>query len=360
MKSPEQNAAAPFASSFAFATCNAGSESALKAEVARTHGSALTPAFMRPGLITWKSRQPLPRDFDLRSVFARVAGVSLGLCKNVDELAAKARAALGAASFHLHVFPREVSEEGVSEERWQQIDATRAQISAALQDGGLHLITAPTPTAGEWVLDLITESANSNLFAGLHRHDAHHHPLPGALPRIALPADAPSRAYLKIEQALAWRGIPHDTLRGLTALELGSAPGGGSLALLHRGMNVIGADTGEMDSRVIDFRGANGAHFTHLRASAGSLAASPLPRIDLLLSDMNLAPPAVLKYVETLQRRVRAKIVLVTLKLNDRAMESQLPGFIAHFQRLAPGPVFATQLPANRREVCLFSSRDRI
>lgn len=357
MKPPDSTAAAPFALSFVFATCNAGSEPALKAEVARTHGGTLTPAFMRPGLITWKSRALLPRDFDFNSVFARVSGISLGLCKSSGDLAQSTLQALGGASFHLHVFPREVSEEGVSDETWQTIDATRERLVTALRAEGLSLFDPRPPTAGEWVIDVITEPASENLFAGLHRHNAARHPLPGALPRIVLHADAPSRAYLKIEQALAWRGIHSDALRGLTALELGSAPGGGSLALLQRGMNVIGVDTGEMDARVTAFHGENGARFTHLRTTAGSLAEHPLPRIDLLLSDMNLAPPAVLKYVEAIQRRVRAKMVLVTLKLNDRTMESQLPGFIAHFERFAPGRVFTTQLQANRREVCLFSMR---
>lgn len=210
------------------------------------------------------------------------------------------------------------------------------------------------PKDGDWVLDLIFEADGGHCLAGIHRHWPTRHRLPGALPRIALPPESPSRAFLKIEQALAWQGLDApEALAGLTALELGCAPGGGTYALLRRGVNVIGVDTGEMSPLVGGFTGPHGASFTHLRMAAGALADQPLPKIDLLISDMNLAPPLVLKYVEAAQRRMRARSLIVTLKLNDRAMESRLHEFLAQFARFAPGPVRATQLQANRREVCL-------
>lgn len=344
-------------SSFVFATCNTGSEPSLKAEVLRLHGVALTPAFMRPGLVTWKSREPLSPSFDLKSAFARVSGLSLGLCKSDDDVVSAARSAFGASPFHLHVFPQAVAEEGVTTQQWQRVDDRQAQALRALSAAGLHTHEHQTPRDGEWVLDLILEDENNHCLAGVHRHwKSARHPLPGALPRVTLPADSPSRAFLKIEQALAWQGLDTDgALSGLTALELGCAPGGGTYALLRRGVNVIGLDTGAMAEQVARFTGPTGARLTHLPIAVGALDSQSLPRIDLLVSDMNLAPPVVLKYVETVQRRVRAKMVLITLKLNERSFEAHLPEYLAHFARFAPGPVRATQLQANRREVCLFS-----
>ncbi|MBE7495767.1 MAG: hypothetical protein HS117_12535 [Verrucomicrobiaceae bacterium] len=79
--------------SFVFATCRAGSEPSLKADVARWHEGRLTPAFMRPQLITWKVRgQPPDSGFVLDSPFARVSGLSLGLCASAAELIDKLRA----------------------------------------------------------------------------------------------------------------------------------------------------------------------------------------------------------------------------------------------------------------------------
>jgi 23S rRNA (cytidine2498-2'-O)-methyltransferase len=344
-------------SSFVFATCNIGSEASLKAEVARQHGPLLTPAFMRPQLITWKSRDPLTAAFDLKSVFARVSGLSLGLCKTTDEIARAASTAFGASSFHLHVFPREVPEEGLADEAWTRMDSLREQIIPSLRAAGLEVHDPRKPKDGEWVMDLVFETDTDHCLAGLHRHWPTRHPLPGGLSRAALPAESPSRAFLKIEQALAWQNLDaDDALTGTTALELGCAPGGGTYALLRRGVSVIGVDTGPMNEVVTSYAGPSGARFTHLPVSVGALANHPLPdRIDMLLSDMNLAPPVILKYVEAVQKRVRAKTLIITLKLNDREMESRLPEFIAHFARFAPGPVRATQLQANRREVCLFS-----
>lgn len=345
------------ASPFAFATCNIGSEPSLKAEVARLHGAQLTPAFMRPQLITWKSLDPLTAAFDLKSVFARVSGLSLGLCKTTDDIARAASSAFGATAFHPHCFPREIPEDGVTDDTWARMDSLRDSISPALQAIGLKVHEHRKPKDGEWVLDLIFESDTDHCLAGVHRHWPTRHPLPGGLSRAVLPSESPSRAFLKIEQALAWQGLDEaGTLEGRTALELGCAPGGGTYALLRRGVSVVGVDTGAMSEVVTKFAGPAGARFTHLPVSVGALASHPLPdRIDLLLSDMNLAPPVILKYVEAVQKRVRARMLIVTLKLNDREMESRLPEFLVHFARFAPGPVRATQLQANRREVCLFA-----
>ncbi len=97
-------------STFVFATCREGSERALKEEVATEHGPTLRPAFMRPQLITWKSTLPLKAGFSVKSIFARVLGLSLGTFKTPAELTTYAAEHLKGRSFHLHVFPREVPE----------------------------------------------------------------------------------------------------------------------------------------------------------------------------------------------------------------------------------------------------------
>jgi 23S rRNA (cytidine2498-2'-O)-methyltransferase len=341
---------------FFFATCNIGSEASLKAEVARSHGQILTPAFMRPGLITWKSKTELPLDFELKSVFARASGFSHGLCKTPEDVSSLVQK-IETHPLHLHLFTRVPPEAELADQERARIAALHASTFSSLTEKGVALQREGPPALGEWILDLVVEPDSEHCLAGFHQHTLDRHTSPGGLPQIDQPYEAPSRAFLKMEQALAWQNLTSGkTLTGLTALELGCAPGGASYSLLNHGIHVIGIDTGAMDDRVLNYRGPDGAIFTHLRTTAGAVSSQDLPqKIDMLVSDMNLAPPIVLKYVEALQRRIRAKILIITLKLNDRSLEEKIPLYLKHFAQFAPGRVSATQLAANRREICLFS-----
>ena len=79
---------------------------------------------------------------------------------------------------------------------------------------------------------------------GYHTHTSkprsrpRHSPFPGGKMDIILPPEAPSRAYLKIQEALLWSEAPLKS--GDVVVEIGSAPGGASLALLNRGCTVVG------------------------------------------------------------------------------------------------------------------------
>jgi len=350
----------PLTSSFAYAVCRAGSEKALKADVKSRHGDVLTPAYMRPQLITFKSGHPLPASFSLDSPFARVSGLSLG-SGTTDAAIADLAEPLRGETLHLHVFPREHPEDGLTPEQWEVIDAQRDRLASALAASGyrLHLANR-APVVGDMVLDLILDDVDTKkILVGVHQHTAQSHPLPGALPSIALPPEAPSRAFLKMEQAIIFAGLDgHDALRGQTALELGCAPGGATLALLRRGVRVCGVDPGPMDPRVLSYAESSRVAFQHLQLPVGDLHTIELPgRMNLLITDMNLAPPVVIHYLENIQRRVRASLLFVTLKLNDKAMETRLPDFLDRLRRFAPDPFRVTQLPANRSEICVIAGK---
>lgn len=325
---------------FVFATCRAGSESALKKEVAAAHGGLLTPAFMRPQLITWKAREDLPPAFELRAAFAAVCGRSLGMARTPGEASALLTGAEGGPLRveAVHVFPRDIPEDGVPEETWAQVDEARAALAPVIP---------LTPGAGQ-VLDVILGAPGEPWFLGIHRQGPEAHPHPGAVPRLVIPPEAPSRAWLKMEQALAWLGLDAPgLLQDRTALELGSAPGGASWALLRRGLRVWGVDTGAMDARVL----ADPA-YTHLATTAGALTPAMVPpRLDLLASDMNLPPEVVLGYIEPMCRRLRPRWLLLTLKMNDARVEAQLPRLLDRIRQFAPAPIRVRQLHANRREV---------
>jgi 23S rRNA (cytidine2498-2'-O)-methyltransferase len=331
MKTPE----------FVFATCSAGSEPSLKREVAARHGGWLTPAFMRPQLITWKARTEPRPDFELEASFSAVSGWSAGMARSAAEVATLVQSlALDLAA--IHVFPRCYSEDGVPENVWPQIDRIQADLAPLI----------PLAPRGQHILDVIISAETEPWFIGIHRRSPAAHPSPGALSRLPLPPEAPSRAWLKMEQSLTWLDLTAlGALSGKIALELGSAPGGASWALLQRGMKVIGVDTGAMDPRVL-------AHpnYTHLPIPAGEVSPRDLPpQIDLLASDMNLHPGLALKYVERLTHMLYPRWLALTLKINDGQVESQLPALLQQARRFAPGELHARQLPANRREITVIS-----
>ncbi len=339
---------------FRFTTCRAGSEATLKRDIASHFVGELTPAFMKPQFITWKVRHPGFSPPKNLSHFARVSGISIGLCKTIGELVDHARQ-FGTKPLRLHVFPRLTAEDGVEAATWQRIDTLEAEITSALQQARVSLETQLPINHGDLILDVIAGETNEEpLFLGYHEHQSGMHTHPGGLPRIALPEDVPSRAWLKLEQALAWRGWDQLDLRGQTALDLGCAPGGATYALLQRGMNVLGIDTGEMDPRVLDLAKAQGVRFDHWRTAAGRLNLTALPReVALLLCDINLAPPLVIPEIQRIQDAVQGRRLILTIKLNTPALEDRAHEFIDTIRDFAPAPVFATQLAGNRREICV-------
>ncbi len=309
---------------------------------------------MRPQLVSWKSEKPLGREFELRSVFARKWGLSLGMFATSDEIT-KRVAEFSGITFHLHVFPRGAPEDGVLGAAWDKVDAKREALAEALLAAAISLHLTGCPKAGEWVLDVIVGNDDEPLFLGAHQHSQDTHPQPGGLPRLVIPEAAPSRAWLKLEQALAFAGFDKEgLLKNKVALELGCAPGGATYAMLNRGMRVIGVDPAEMAPCVTDFRGVPGASFTHLPVSVNAITRKDVPMwLDLLVSDMNLAPPIALRQVERIQSYVHAQALIITVKINDPAMQIRIDDFIKHVRHFAPEPVRATQLPANRSEICI-------
>lgn len=349
-----------FRSSYAFAVCNAGSEAVLKAEVTTRLAKLLRPAFMRPQLITWKSDRPLDARFRLESIFARVSGLSVGKATTEEEVATLVASTLGTKPLHLHVFPRVVPENGLLPEEWAPMDAASERIAGHLRAAGVEVHEPGIPRPGERVLDVILDDdPKSRFFVGVHRHERENLPGVGGLPRLALTQDAPSRAWLKLEQALIFAGLDAPgALKGKVALELGCAPGGSTLALLQRGVSVFGVDAGKMDERVTDFEPPDGARFVHYEMSADDLPAALLPqKVDILLSDVNASPKAVIPILERYQERLKAPLLILTLKLNDRLTVTRVPEFLRRIRAFAPAPLRVIQLPANRSEFCVVAGR---
>jgi 23S rRNA (cytidine2498-2'-O)-methyltransferase len=315
-------------SDFVFATCAPGFEPALKREVARTRPE-LRLSYSRPGLVTFKSPREVAPEDPPGSVFARVWGRALGAA--ADPAAASEKLAASGAT-RVHAFARDPAAstaEPALLAPWQ-----------ALGPGG-----AAAP--GELVADVIV-APGEPAWLGVHRHDDARPAHPGGAIPIELPADAPSRAYAKIEEAIAWARLP--VAAGQVALEIGAAPGGAALALARRGLTVWGVDTGALAPHVL-------AHpnVRHVPKKVGALRWEELPaRVDWLLVDVNLAPQVALHEVARLMPPLRPALAgaVLTLKLNDWAFVDELPALADRIRAMGLLDVRLRHLPSNRREVC--------
>jgi len=315
--------------SFVFATCLPGVEPALKLEVARTRPE-LRFAYSRPGLVTFKSPREVAPDDVTGAAFARVWGASLGAAADVD--AARQLLASFAPS-RVHVFSRDPDAQ-LELAPWQ-----------TLGPGG-------PAEPGELVADVIV-AENEPAWLGVHRHDPTRPPHPGAAIPVEVPPDAPSRAYAKLEEAIAWAKLP--VAAGQVALEIGAAPGGAVLALARRGLEVIGVDTGALAPEVLAL-----PNVTHVAKKVGALRWEELPaRVDWLLLDVNLAPQVALHEVARLMPRLRGTLrgAVFTLKMNDWKFVSELPRLVERIREMGLPDARLRHLPSNRREICAVALR---
>lgn len=332
---------------FGFAVVNVGAEKALKSELWRIEKGARM-AFSRPGLVTFKAGG-IDERFAASSVIARVRGLSLGMAESIEDVWRFA----GEKPSVLHVFARDTSEDGPSAEDEAFADEVRSKLSV---EGPFVFDRAPKP--GERVIDVIC-AATEPMFVGAHLHARGRWTQPGGRVRVEVPEGAPSRAYKKVEEAIAWAGVR--LKQGMVAVELGAAPGGAALALARRGVSVVGIDPAQMDPGVLAFVGPGGARVTHVAKPGGAIEPDEVPRnASLLLMDANLAPPVALRYFARIASLApSAEVAVLTLKINDDPMLAAIPKQLARLAALGWGDTIATRLPSNRSEICVVARRKK-
>lgn len=338
---------------FIFTTCQIGAEPALKKEIAAAHRD-LRFAYSRPGFLTFKSPVDLPPDFELRSIFARAYGVSIGKAVEPTEVfeAAKKLSERHSGQFRLHVWERDAHVAG-EEPKGFVADQVREETLRALRgsaDFAKYFTESEVAQPGDWTVDLICLETGS-WWIGFHQHSPFHSPWPGGKPPISLPEEAPSRAYLKLEEALLWSGAPMK--KGDTAIEIGSAPGGASYAMLERGIKVIGIDPGEMDSSVLR-RGRDA--FVHLAKPAAQVERRELPpAVQWILLDMNVAPVIALNTVERMVPWYSESLlgVILTLKLNEWKFADEIPKLLRRVEKMGMTRIRTRQLAHNKQEICV-------
>jgi hypothetical protein len=290
---------------------NPGFENRLKAE-AQLHEPTLRFSFSRPGFVTFKSQtdRAVPR-----FTFARVTGRFLA--------------------------------KGTAE---------TAEEAASAWSGTVHRFSLSTATGsgfevpvGKPVLDIVEVGAG-DFWWGERSVGQLDWGCPGGVPPLVLPADAPSRAWLKLEEMLLWsRWSPHDC----TVLELGSAPGGASWALLNHGATLFGLDLARMDETCLSH-----PRYQHLAMSVRDLRKKHLPeRLDALFCDLGLKPVEAVPQLRTIgQWYPSISRLYYTLKMGEGQTEEQLDGWREQIAKMG-FRVSSTHLPSNRMEILVYGER---
>jgi 23S rRNA (cytidine2498-2'-O)-methyltransferase len=333
---------------FIFCLTQVGSEKWLKKEIAQT-APHLKFAFSRPGFLTFKSDTPIKHAPHF--TFSRITARSFGKFKSdqmdlfklqIDELLLK----FDPAKLKIHLFVRDCigSEEDPKNDPsvlWLKNWQTKIQslidlplnVPASHQDPVLHIVIVEENEI--WIGQSVKRTWDWGL--------------PGGRLTTGLPELAPSRAYLKIEEAITLSGVRLE--KSDRAIEIGSAPGGACYALLERGLTVSGIDRGEMAPIVQKY-----ARFKWFASSIRDFSiAYEDPQAEWVLVDMNTEPRVSVKESLPLLEHTLPSLcgIFFTMKVNHEAILDDLPVLAESLVRkLRLKKVQMTQLPSNRSEVC--------
>jgi 23S rRNA (cytidine2498-2'-O)-methyltransferase len=145
---------------------------------------------------------------------------------------------------------------------------------------------------------------------------------------------APSRSYLKVEEAYAVLG--REPSAGEVVVDLGAAPGGWSYSAAKRGARVLALDNGPLKGGALDH-----PLIEHRRADAYGYRPEPGARVDWMFCDLVDDPHEVLRRIVApwLEGRWCRRFVVILKfgRVDPLALlrEVRAPGSV--FSRLAPG-----------------------
>jgi len=326
---------------FILCSCHPGAEAALARRQAEVL-PAFTRGAWRRGLVTFRigpaSFVP-PDDFAPDLVFAHAIVRSLGQVSGATlaDLARDACGLAGGARWDaVHVWKRD-----------PRLDLPLGDVRRALAAAcGAPPGDEATTQLGDRVLDCAIDTPD-RWWIGWHVASSPSATWPGGIYPGVMPATAVSRAWLKLDEAVATFGLTVE--RGERALELGAAPGGACQRLLEAGLEVVGVDAAVVDATV-----AAHPRFEQWRMRAREVPLRRFRGFDWLLTDMNIDPTSTMAALGRLLEAAadRPRGVIATLKLPEWSRGAELAGWLDRFRGWGYEPR-ARQLSTGGRELCV-------
>ncbi|NCD34677.1 MAG: hypothetical protein EOL87_14835 [Spartobacteria bacterium] len=174
--------------------------------------------------------------------------------------------------------------------------------------------------------------------------------------RMKMDSGAPSRSYLKMEEAFVRLGEYPEA--GQRVVDLGAAPGGWSFAFLKRGCHVMAVDHGPMKIRRDPLQGGS---LEHLRKDGISFKPhdDELP-MDWMVSDMLVAPGVALGLIKRWLGGGWTRRMVCNIKIPQQEPFAAIQPVIQWIALHAPEySVTAAQLFHDRREITIMA-RQRV
>lgn len=132
------------------------------------------------------------------------------------------------------------------------------------------------------------------------------------IPRLRMPSSAPSRSTLKLEEAIHWFFTASQQAAffksGMSAVDLGAAPGGWSWQLVQRSLLVTAIDNGPMQAELM--RSGMVEHY-----QSDAFTYTPKKQVDWLVCDMAERPLHVSRLIARWFVDKRCKHAIFNLKL---------------------------------------------
>jgi 23S rRNA (cytidine2498-2'-O)-methyltransferase len=336
-------------SDFLFALVNSGAERALKLEVE----SMKLPwrfSYQKKGFVAFKA-DPARGQFTFASLAAPVA-FARRLCLSIGKADSRVDAE------HL-----------IADACALQPGHTLLVHHARYYDHAMRGIPAEAgrpatrPRLGQRI-GTVVELGPQEFFAGLHLHNPAVSPDPAGDSGIAMPERSPSRAWLKLEEAIRFFDIR--LTKNDIVVEAGCAPGGVALALLERGVSVIGVDPASMAEVIAPYTLENREDvpkgrplFYHCRKPAALCGKKDLGHgVTWFMSDMNQSPEVILKEcIRFAGMASTIKGALMTLKLTDLAQVVDKEGWFAMLRAAGFSTIRLQSLSVSHRELALLALR---
>lgn len=173
------------------------------------------------------------------------------------------------------------------------------------------------------------------------------------IPRLRLPAAAPSRSALKLEEA--WLCLMSEAERahwlgaGRSAVDLGAAPGGWTWQLARRGLRVTGVDHGRLAALLLE-------EYPVSHVSADAFTWRPPRPVDVLVCDIVDKPSRSLALMEKWLLRGWARVALFNLKLPMKQRHATVSSLLSRLQVSLADAGLAMQIRAAQ----LYHDREEI